>query len=167
VARLDTWTCFYVACGVRTGLRKLELAALFVRASDPRGRGERESGDWRAKRPSRWNQIKSNETAWPRVQKCQSFLRFCWARGRVLRCCAGCSCSCRARGVWQRQGQAARGSFAPLPCLLPLHLHPLAGARAKRKEEEENGTSHKLPNEPSPRPRARSVPSDPSPAPLS
>lgn len=122
---------------------------------------------WRAKRPSRWNQIKSNETAWPRVQKCQSFLRFCWARGRVLRCCAGCSCSCRARGVWQRQGQAARGSFAPLPCLLPLHLHPLAGARAKRKEEEENGTSHKLPNEPSPRPRARSVPSDPSPAPLS
>lgn len=156
---MDTWTCFYVACGVRTGLRKLELAALFVRASDPRGRGERESGDWRAKRPSRWNQIKSNETAWPRVQKCQSSLRFCWAGGRVLRCVAllrrlllllpGPG---RLAAAGRMQGQG--GSFALLAA-------PLAGARAKRKEEEENGTSHKLPNKPSP--RSRSVPSDPSP----
>lgn len=148
MARLDTWTCFYVACGVRTGLRKLELAALFVRASDPRGRGERESGDWRAKRPSRWNQIKSNETAWPRVQKCQSSLRFCWAGGRVLRCVAllrrlllllpGPG---RLAAAGRMQGQG--GSFALLAALALGPFGWRAGETKRRRRERDKPQASK------------------------
>lgn len=137
---MDTWTCFYVACGVRTGLRKLELAALFVRASDPRGRGERESGDWRAKRPSRWNQIKSNETAWPRVQKCQSSLRFCWAGGRVLRCVAllrRLLLLLPGPGRLAAAGPGRQGELCAFALLAALALAPhwLARGRNKKKKK--------------------------------